>query len=71
MDFVIGCGVGRQARGQFDLEVRMPGAASVHVSLPCDPEFRALNWFGFSSEADGPATFYLDNLTLGRVSSGD
>lgn len=63
--FSIVCGLGAQSSGAYDLQVTLPGAAPQRFdNLPCNPEWRSLDWFGFTSNSTGPAVFYLDDLHL-------
>ena len=63
--FRITCGLGEQATAKWELAVEAPGiAARQFADLACDPRFDKLQWWGFVSDADEPAVFYLDNLEL-------
>jgi len=62
--FEIVCPVGS---GRYDLTVTWEGPEKKqkkYTGLACDPEFKELRWFGFSSEATDKAVFYLDDLRL-------
>jgi hypothetical protein len=62
----LSCPLGSGAKGLYDLIVTSPGQAPLRCqALRCSPEFRALQWFGFSAEGDIAAAFYLDDLHLG------
>jgi hypothetical protein len=61
----ITCGLGRQARGKYDLTVRLAdGTEKAFESLPCAPNCRLLNWLGWVASGTESSTFYLDNLKL-------
>jgi hypothetical protein len=62
--FEITTSLGESAGGSWQLTVKVPGQPPVHHELTCDAEFRTLEWFGFISDATGPATWYLDDLDL-------
>ena len=52
--------------GTWDLAVTLPGKALekfAGLKNP-SPDFKRLNWFGFSSTAVDKTAFYLDNLTV-------
>jgi hypothetical protein len=66
--FEITCALGDQATGKYDLSVRWPGGPPQDFKgLPCNPDFKSLNWYGFVSAATGPSVFYLDNVELAPV----
>lgn len=59
--------LGAKAAGVYDLTVTLPGQSPQRFEkLPCDPKCRQLEWLGFVSTAPDRATFYIDNLKLGR-----
>ena len=61
----ITCGLGKQAKGQYDLSVRLAdGTEKTFESLPCAPNCRLLNWLGWVASGTESSTFYLDNLKL-------
>ncbi|NOZ23905.1 MAG: right-handed parallel beta-helix repeat-containing protein [Planctomycetes bacterium] len=70
----IGCGLGPQATGKYDLTIKLPDAEkngdrpdvrSVPIfHVACSPQFKSLNCIVFMSVADGPTVFYIDNLEL-------
>ena len=65
ISFEIICGLGDQATGKYQLTVRPAGGApQVFPDLPCSRDFKALQWFGFVSEANEKTVFYLDNVEL-------
>ncbi|HVR75589.1 MAG TPA: right-handed parallel beta-helix repeat-containing protein [Planctomycetota bacterium] len=66
VDVEITCGLGRDASGKWDLAVKLPGADPPRRfhGLPCDPALRELRWLGFVADADAPAVFYLDRVSL-------
>ncbi|NUP99668.1 MAG: right-handed parallel beta-helix repeat-containing protein, partial [Armatimonadetes bacterium] len=59
-------GLGPQSSGTWSLSVTLPGQAPQRFEgLPNgSPEWRSLNWLGFSSTAITERVFYLDNLAL-------
>jgi dienelactone hydrolase len=62
--FEIVCPIGS---GHYDLTVTWNGPEKKqkkYTDLACDPEFKELRWFGFSSDANEKAVFYLDDLSL-------
>ncbi|MCA1595537.1 MAG: hypothetical protein LC772_03810 [Chloroflexi bacterium] len=61
--------LGQGASGRFSLEIRYPGDPRVlsFENLPCSPEFKTLNWLGFSMDGDQHAVMYLDNLYVRPV----
>jgi hypothetical protein len=59
------CGLGAQATGEYDLTLRLPAEQSrAFRGLAHSPDFATLNCVVFMSLADGPTTFYLDNLVF-------
>ncbi len=63
--FRIVCGVGTEATGSYDLEVTAEGEPVRRWnSVKCDPDFRGLDWFGFTSNSELHSVFYLDDLSL-------
>jgi hypothetical protein len=63
--FEVTCGLGEKACGNYDLLVQVSGTeARVFKDLPCNPEFKALYWFGFVSDAVDSSVFYLDNVEI-------
>jgi parallel beta-helix repeat protein len=62
----ITCDVGPNATGAFDLAIQVPGQpVQKFAQLPCvSKDFKRLQWYGFMSNADRQAVFYLDNLKL-------
>jgi hypothetical protein len=66
--FEIACALGDRATGRYDLTVRLPGRVppSRFAGLPCGSgaAFRSVRWWGFVSDADAAATFYLDDVRL-------
>jgi hypothetical protein len=57
---------GEQADGTWDLKVTLPGegARSFAKLKTGRPEWKVLDWYGFSSTATEKTVFYLDNLRL-------
>lgn len=64
--FEIRCDVGKDARGTWQMDVTLPdGARRTFTDLPLGShEFSSLTWIGFCSDSDGPATFYIDDLSI-------
>ena len=60
------CALGREVSGSYDLAVKLrKGEVKKFPWLPCGhKEFNQLRWFGFMSNANGPATCYADNVKL-------
>jgi len=61
-------GLGGQSTGTWDLAVTLPGAEpKVFRGLPHgSPDWRKLDWLGFSSTANEKTVYYLDNIELGN-----
>jgi hypothetical protein len=58
-------GLGDQSTGTWDLTITVPGKPpQSFAALPCDPNWKKLDWLGFVSNADRKTIFYLDNLLL-------
>jgi len=64
--FELVCGLGRYAKGAFDLTIRLPGRVPPmpFKGLPCSPAFKELQWFGFVANGSDSAIFYLDDIRL-------
>jgi hypothetical protein len=63
--FELRCALGDKASGAYSLSVILPGQKPREFpALPCDPKFRALEWFGITSMANAGAVFYLDDVDL-------
>jgi hypothetical protein len=61
----IRAGLGGQSTGTWELTLTVPGKpAQSFAALPCDPQWKKLDWLGFVSNADRKTVFYLDNLFL-------
>ena len=65
----IRCATGDAATGQWSLIVNWPGleAPLTFENLDCSPNFRVMNWYGWSALATVDAVFYLDNINLRQV----
>jgi hypothetical protein len=64
------CALGKAAAGKYNLKVAVPGQPVVELQdLPCDPNFRELEWWGFVSLATNASAFYLDDIVLQAVSA--
>ena len=61
--------IGKGAAGKWDLTVTLPGLPPRRFeSLPNDsPDFAALTWIGFVSNATQKTVFYLDDLDLSHA----
>ena len=65
VELQIVAGLGGKANGRWQLTVRIAGRQpQVFPDLPCDPRFKRLTWYGFSSLANKSAVFYLDNILV-------
>ena len=63
--FDITAPVGGTAPATWNLEITLPGQApQKYPGLRCHPEWRRLEWLGFSSSADRQTSYYLDNIKL-------
>ena len=63
--FQVSAGVGKQSTATWNLGVTLPGQSpQTFASLPCDPQWKQLEWLGFVSNADTKTVYYLDNLDL-------
>jgi hypothetical protein len=61
----ISAGLGAESTATWDLTLTIPGQAPQKVTgLPCQPQWKRLDWLGFVSNADASTVFYLDNLVL-------
>ncbi|MBN2450754.1 MAG: right-handed parallel beta-helix repeat-containing protein [Lentisphaeria bacterium] len=61
----VACTLGEDGPRSFVLTLRIPGQPDRQVeSLPCDPEFRRLDWVGFVANGEDKTVFYVDNITL-------
>lgn len=69
MHFDVICATGEAATGTWTLIVSWPGLAAPlrFDNLPCSPNFRVMNWYGWSSMATWDQVSYLDNLNLRQV----
>ena len=66
--FALSAGVGKQSTATWDLALSLPGGPLQTFSgLPCDPQWKQLEWLGFVSNANTKTVFYIDNLTLGNT----
>jgi hypothetical protein len=58
-------GLGVTSSGSWDLTLTLPGQPPQRfAALPCNPQWKQLDWLGFVSNADAKTVFYLDNLLL-------
>ena len=71
--FVVKAGMGPQSTGTWDLSVTAPGQpAKVFEKLPNgSPDWKSLQWLGFSSTANAATVFYLDNVELSTTAKTD
>jgi hypothetical protein len=61
----IAWGMTPELAGRYTVKVSVPGAeTATFADLPCDPQCRALRWFGFCCEGNEAGGYYLDNLRL-------
>jgi len=60
------CGFGPQATGTWTLAVTLPGEEPLRLEglEHRHGKLEKLDWLGFSSTADHPTAFYLDNIEL-------
>ena len=55
----------QQGQPQYSVKVEAQNRSICEYSIKCDDRpLRRLDWWGFVSNADGPATFYIDDLDL-------
>lgn len=67
MEVLLSCPLGRGAAGTYSLTLLRDGAPFVQeTALPCNPDFRTLDWFGFVPDGNAPAEIWLDALELRR-----
>jgi hypothetical protein len=61
--------LGGNSTGTWDLSVTLPGqTAKQFRGLPNrNPDWKTLRWLGFTSSAQQPTVFYLDNLELSNA----
>jgi hypothetical protein len=58
-------GLGSKAdAGRWELTVTPTGGRAQRFELQASEEFRVVNWLGFSTHAETPASSYLDNVRL-------
>lgn len=63
------CGLGSEATGRWSLQLQIDGQPpQTFAGLPCSPEFRTLDWLGFSSMARDTRVFYINHIRLRLVS---
>ncbi|MCY3018297.1 MAG: right-handed parallel beta-helix repeat-containing protein [Planctomycetota bacterium] len=64
--FEITAGLGKDAKGKWDLAVTLPDTPEPQkfTDLPCSPQFKSLFWLGFVAHATEKAVFYVDDITL-------
>jgi hypothetical protein len=61
----VSAGLGDQSTGIWELKLTLPGQPpQTFAKLPCNPQWKQLDWLGFVSNADAKTVFYLDNLQL-------
>ncbi len=64
------CRLGREAGGDYQLSVTVPGEEPRKFDLRCGSEkFQRLEWLGFVSLADAATVFYVDNVKLNTNST--
>ena len=65
------CRLGKQSDARWSLTIRVAGQAEHRFDdLPCSPDFRTLDWLGFSSMATDTRVFYVNNIHLTLASEG-
>jgi parallel beta-helix repeat protein len=63
--FEVTAAVGQKSTATWDLALTLPGQpAQQFAGLPCDPQWKQLEWLGFVSNADSKTVYHLDNLSL-------
>ena len=64
--FEITAGLGKADDGQWALQVTLPGPKAITFKGLAygSPRFKKFTWLGFSSNANAPVVFYLDNLAV-------
>jgi hypothetical protein len=62
--FEISCALGEEANGEWTLKLTLPGQDTITRKFTGSKEFRSLDWFGFVSNANGKAVFYLDDVKV-------
>jgi len=64
--FEVSAALGPQSAGMWDLDVTLPAGERHHFAdlRNGSPEWKALQWLGWSSMATDTAVYYLDNLSL-------
>jgi hypothetical protein len=65
--FDIECSLDAGGRGSWSLVVTMPDDTWTFDDLACDPDFDAIEWFGFCAQEQTTSHFYLDNVRLERA----
>ena len=61
----ITAGLGAKSTATWDLAVTLPGQPPQQFTkLPCNPQWKQLDWLGFVSNADSATAYHIDNLTL-------
>jgi parallel beta-helix repeat protein len=54
-----------RSRATWSLALTLPGQPPrLFRDLPCDPQWKQLEWLGFVSNADTKSVYHIDNLTL-------
>ncbi|MGD9494794.1 MAG: right-handed parallel beta-helix repeat-containing protein [Armatimonadota bacterium] len=69
LHFEIEAGLGALADATWSLRITDAAGAVLFedAALPCDPEFKQIQWLGFVSNGMAPAVMYLDNIAMTRV----
>ena len=69
--FDITTSLGKQSTHKWNLTVTIPGQEPITLTdLPCDPDWKALEWLGFVSNSTTKLAFFLDNVKLELVKGG-
>jgi len=64
--FEITAGLGKDAKGTWDLAVTLPDTPEPIklADLPCSPQFKSLFWLGFVAHGNEKTVFYVDDIEL-------
>ena len=64
--FEIRFALGDAGNGSYDLTVILPGRTPPILvnAVPCNPQCKAIRWFGFVADGNKDAVFYLDDVSL-------
>lgn len=63
--FEVTCRLGTAGPTTFTLRITPPNRAPVEIpGLPCDEQFRRLDWVGFVANGELATTFYIDDVQI-------